>query len=178
MRYLVLMRYGLGYLKLALVVDRAEDGEVSCVEPLEQQRGTGMRWLRDGRFFLASGATETKDQRAPLASLKQPQVAYSIPGPRLINERIPFYSSDMKGATVQISADAVLEEPHRVALQLVLVPRGEEPYHRETVGDRRIDDGDPDMWVVLDRDGHEGVARAAALRVLRWPPPLRTSARP
>jgi hypothetical protein len=112
MRYLVLMRRGLWHLNLALIVDRAPDGEVSCVEPIEQQQGTGMRWLMDGRFWLAVGPTELKGNRTPLASLRQPEVAYSIPGSRLLNERLPHYSSDIQGATVQINAHAVLEEPH------------------------------------------------------------------
>jgi hypothetical protein len=161
-------------LKLALIVDRSEDGEVSCVEPLEQEQGSGMRWLPDGSYWLGSGARELKGQRTPLARVSQPEVAYSIPGPRLVSGRLPSYSRDpyVYGATVQISAHAVLEEPNRVALQLVLVAPGQEPYHRETVGDRRIDDGHPNVWIVLDRDGDEPTERLVANRVLRWPPPL------
>jgi hypothetical protein len=177
-RYLVLLRYGLRRTRLALIVDRAEDGEVSCVEPVEQEQGAGMRWLADGRFWLACGTTERMTQRTPLSGLTQPEVVYSIPGPRLVNGRAPDYSSAMPGATVQICAYAVLEEPDRVALQLLLTPQGQQPYHRETVGDRRIDEGSPALWIVLDRDGDEppdGVA--AAQRVLRWPPPLRGAVR-
>lgn len=177
MRYLVLMRYGMGRLHLALIVDRSEVGEVSCVEPMEQEQGAGMRWLMDGRFWLARGERELKAQRTPLAKLTQPEIAYDIPGPRLVNDRSPLYDRDMRGATVQISAHAVLEEPDRVALQLILVPQGQEPYHRETVGDRRIDEGDPAMWIVLDRNGDEPPERVAATRVLRWPPPLRAAVR-
>ncbi len=104
-------------------------------------------------------------------------VAYSIPGWRLLDDTLPPYTSDIEGATVQINAHAVLEEPHRVALQLVLVPPGQEPYHRETVGDRRIENGDPAMWIVLARQGDEPAERLVASRVLRWPPPLRASVR-
>jgi hypothetical protein len=177
MRYLVLLRHGLWRLKLALIVDRSQE-EVSCVEPMEQQQGAGMRWLTDGRFWLACGTSELAGQRTPHSSIGAPEVAYGIPGRRLLNDHLPPYSSDMQGATVQISAHAVLEEPHRVALQLVLVPRGQEPYHRETVGDRRIDENDPALWIVLDRDGEEPTERMAASRVLRWPPPLRAETRP
>jgi len=80
-----------------------------------------------------------------------------------------LYESDLQGATVQVSAHAVLEEPHRVALQLVLVPRGQQPYHRETVGDRRIEEGDPDIWIVLARFGDEPTERLVANRDGRAP---------
>jgi hypothetical protein len=101
-------------------------------------------------------------------------VAYSVPGPTLLSETVPRYAPDVDpGATVRISAHAVLDEPHRVALELVLVAHGNEPHHRETVGDRLIDSGDPDIWIVLTRAGDEPPERlVAAQRVLRWPPPV------
>jgi hypothetical protein len=58
------------------------------------------------------------------------------------------------------------------------VPRGEEPHHRETVGDRRFDDGNPDLWIVLDRRGEDPAGVAAVQHVLRWPPPIRAEAKP
>jgi hypothetical protein len=140
-----------------------------------------MTWWTDGRFEWTSEAgREQRGDREPLAAVREPRVAYSIPGPKLLDARLPPYASDIDvGATVQISAQAVLDEPQRVALQLILVPRGEEPYHRETVGDRRIDDGDPDLWVVLDRRADDPSGRVAAVqRVLRWPPTLRAEAKP
>lgn len=179
MQFVVLLRYGLWRLHVVLRVSRSQDGQISCVEtgaPL-----AGMSWSAGGQFRLTteSGA-EQESQRRPLTAISEPLVAYSIPGPKLLDESIPQYAPDVDaGATVQVSAHAVLEEPDRVALQLVLVPRGEEPYHRETVGDRRIDDGEPDIWVVLDRLGDEPPGRVAvAQRILRWPPPLRAQARP
>jgi hypothetical protein len=140
-----------------------------------------MTWHPDGRFQLtAHNGIERWDVRRPLASIDQPLVAYSIAGPSLLDETIPHYSSDIDvGATVQLDAHAVLEEPAQVALHLILVKHGEEPYHRETVGDRRIDDGQPDIWVVLDRSGDEPPRRVAvAQRILRWPPPIRAQAKP
>jgi hypothetical protein len=175
MRYAVLLRYGLWRLHTVLKVNRSQDGEISCVEPLEPF--AGMTWYTDGRFRVGA---DWESQRQPLAALSEPRVAYRIPGTRLLDERLPCYAHDLDdGATVQVSAHAVLEEPNRVELQLVLVPRGQEPYHRETVGDRRIEDGQPDIWVVLARSGDEPPDRVAvANRILRWPPPLRAQARP
>src|SRR6185503_1686476 len=123
---------------------------------------------------------EQRGQRPALVAIDGPLVAYSIPGPQLLDEGIPPYDSDIDvGATVQVSAHAVLEEPNRVALQVVLVPRGEEPLHRETVGDRRTDDGQPDIWIVLDRSGEEPPGRVAvAQRVPRSQPPVRAHAKP
>src|SRR5207247_8261549 len=159
MSYVVLLRYGLSRLHVVLRVSRSQDGQLSCVEA--RNPGAGMTWAPDGRFLLTDDTgAKHEGQRRPPASISEPLVAYSIPGPKLLDEDIPLYAPDVdEGATVQISAHAVLEEPHRVALQLVLVPRGEEPYHRETVGDRRIDNGEPDLWVVLDRSGDEPPGR-------------------
>ncbi len=178
MRYVVLLRYGLWRLHTVLHVTRAADGEISCNEtraPL-----AGMIWCPDGHFRLTtdSGA-EHESHRRPLAEINEPLVAYSIPGPKLLDENVPRYAPDFDvGATVQVSAHAVQDEPHRVALQLLVVPRGEEPYHRETVGDRRIDDGQPDIWVVLDRSGDEPPGRVAvAQRLPRRPPPLKAQAK-
>jgi hypothetical protein len=138
-----------------------------------------MTWCTDGRYRLNTDLNiQPLRQRVPLAAVNEPHVAYSIPGPRLLDQRVPPYASDVdSGATVQVSGHAVLEEPDRVALQLVLVPRGQQPYHRETVGDRRIDDGDPDIWIVLARVGDEPAERLVAKRILRWPPPLRVEGR-
>jgi hypothetical protein len=139
-----------------------------------------MTWSVDGSFAWASDTTgERRSHREPLSQIREPQVAYSVPGPKLLDARVPEYASDIdQGATIQISAHAVLEEPHRVALQLVLVPRGEQPYHRETVGDRRFDDGNPDLWIVLDRRGEDPSGIAAVQHVLRWPPPIRAEVKP
>ena len=156
MRYVVLLRCGLWRLRVVMKVRRETDGSVSCAG------GTapfaGITWRMD--------------------ALEHPYVAFSIPGPELLDESLFRYDNcvDM-GATVQVSAHAVLEEPHRVALQLVMVPRGQEPYHRETVGDRRIDDGDPAMWVVLARLGEDPAERLATPRIPRWPPSLRVAVR-
>jgi len=169
----VLLRYGLRELRTVLQVDRAPDGTVSCWEAVEPH--SGIAWSPDGRFrWTSHTGVESEIHRTPLAAVREPQVAFSIPGGRLLDARVPPYDHELElGATVQVSGHAVLDEPHRVALQLVLVPQGEEPYHRETVGDRRIDEGIPDLWVVLDRAGDDGPARMAAVqRVLRWPPPL------
>jgi hypothetical protein len=178
MRYVVLLRYGLWRLYPVLRVTRGENGEISCAEI--RTPGAGMTWHPDGRFQLTNdNGILQHSQRRALASIDQPLVAYSIPGPQLLDETLPHYAHDVDvGATVQVSAHAVLEEPKRVALQLVLVPRGDEPHHRETVGDRRIDDGEPDIWVVLATSGEGPPGRVAAAQpVLPWPPPLRTQAR-
>lgn len=180
MHYVVLLRYGLWERHVALTVRRSQDGTVSCTEPLRQRYLPGMTWLPSGLYRLTTDtSTDTTVQRTPFASLKEPEVAYSIPGARLLDGSLPLYAYDVhSGATIQVSGHAVLEEPHRVALQLVLVPRGQEPYHRETVGDRRIDDGEPTIWVVLTRSGDDPAERLVANRVLRWPPQLRVGVRP
>jgi hypothetical protein len=175
MRYVVLMRYGLWVWHVALTVRRSQDGDLSCAEPLRQQHPAGMTWRPDGLYCMTTDTgAELESERTPLADLKEPEVAYSIPGARLLDGSSPPYASDVDiGATVQVSAHAVLEEPHQVALQLLVVPRGQAPYHRETVGDRRIDDGEPTLWIVLARSGNDPAERHVANRVLPWPPPLR-----
>jgi hypothetical protein len=178
MQYVVLLRYGLWRLYPVLRVIRDESGEIRCDEARAPR--AGMIWHPDGRFRVTDDAGVTQDsKRRTLASIDQPLVAYSIPGPRLLDENLPPYDRELDlGATIQVSAHAVLEEPRRVALQLVLVRRGDEPYHRETVGDRRIDDGQPDIWVVLATAGDAPPERVAVGQpVLRWPP-LRTQSRP
>lgn len=180
MRYVILMRYGLRVLHVALTASRSHDGDISCAEPVRQPGSAGMTWRSNGLYCLTTDTgAELRAQRTPLASLKEPEVAYSIPGPRLLDGLPPLYASDLDvAATVQVSAHAVLEEPERVTLQLVLVPRGQAPAHRETVGDRRFDDGEPTMWIVLARSGDDPAERLVANRILRWPPPLRVAQRP
>jgi len=178
MQYVVLLRYGLWRLYPVLRVSRHENGEIRCAEARAPH--PGMTWHPDGRFRLTDDAGVAQEsERRTLASIDQPLVAYSMPGPRLLDESLTLYDRGLdSGATVQLSAHAVLEEPTRVELQLVLVRRGDEPYHRETVGDRRIDDGQPDIWVVLATAGDPPPLRVAAAQpVLRWPP-LRTHSRP
>jgi len=156
MRYVVLLRYGLWRLRVVMRLMRDAEGSVSCAEGIEPFARIAWR----------------------MHELQEPVVVFSIPGPKLLDERLYTYDSIAdKGATVQISAYAVLEEPDRVALQLVMVPRGQEPYHRETVGDRRIDDGEPAMWIVLARFGEEPGERVAAQRIPGWPRPLRAAVR-
>jgi hypothetical protein len=86
----------------------------------------------------------------------------------------------MGGATVQVDAGAVLEEPHRAELHLLLTPRGCVPEHRETVGDRSIEDGEPstgwssrssstetaqEHWLLTDRGhSHTSESRVPPLR--------------
>ena len=179
MRYVVLLRYGLDRRRSVLKVDRSPEGHIRCWETVEPY--AGMTWSVDGHCEWTSGAGEGHhSQREPPFAVREPRVAYSLPGPKLLDARLFEYDPYIDwGATVQISAHAVLEEPHRVALQLILVPRGEQPLHRETVGDRRIDDGHPDLWVVLDRrDGAPPERVAVAQRVLRWPPSLGAHAKP
>jgi hypothetical protein len=163
---------------VSLKIDRSQEGHIRCWETVEPYNG--MTWSMDGSFEWTGESTGGhRSHREPLSEVREPRVAYSVPGPKLLDARVPEYAPDVdQGATVQISAHAVLEEPHRVALQLVLVPRGEEPYHRETVGDRRFDDGNPDLWIVLDRRGDDPSDVAAVQRVLRWPPPIRAEAKP
>jgi hypothetical protein len=177
MQYVVLLRYGLRRLYPVLRVLRTDSGEIRCAEV--RVPCAGMTWHPDGRFRLTDRSGRPHDSmRRTLASINEPLVAYSMSGPELLDDALQPYDSTLDvGATVQVSAHAVLEEPTRVALQLVLVKRGDEPYHRETVGDRRIDDGQPDIWIVLARcdDGPPGRV-AAAQPVLRWPP-LRTEAK-
>jgi hypothetical protein len=181
-RYVVLLRYGFGTgftFRPVLKIDRSQDGHVRCWETVEPFSGT--TWSADGRFeWTSDGSGEQQSRREPLADVREPRIVHSIPGPKLLDAKLPAYASEIdQGATVQICAHAVIEEPHRVALQLILAPRGEEPFHRETVGDRRIDDGAPDLWVVLDRRGDDPPRRVAAVqRVLRWPPPLGAQAKP
>jgi hypothetical protein len=161
---------------VVMKISRSPQGDISCGETVHGW--AGMTWRVDGGFSLTTDTrAEFRGNRTPLRSLKEPEVAYSMAGRRLLDDGFP-YERDLQGATVQISAQAVIEEPDHVALQLVLVPRNHEPYHRETVGDRRIDDGEPDIWIVLARFGDEPAERLAAARVLRWPPPLRAAARP
>jgi hypothetical protein len=138
-----------------------------------------MTWWPGGLYTLTTDAgAQVRAQRAPLAGLTGPEVAYSVAGEKLLDGRLPAYSSDIDvGATVQVSAHAVLEEPHRVALQLVLAPTGQAPLHRETVGDRRFDDGRPNLWIVLTRSEDDPAARLVANRVHRRPPRLRIAER-
>jgi hypothetical protein len=175
-RYVVLLRYGFRDLWTVLQVERAPDGTVTCWEAAAPR--SGMAWSVDGRFrSITDAAAERETLRTPLIAVREPQVAYSIPGVRLLDGRVPRYDHDLdRGATVQVSGYAVLEEPDRVALQLVLVPQRDEPHHRETVGDRLIDRGVPDLWVVLNRPGDEPAQVAAVRRILRWPPPLQAEA--
>ena len=153
---MVLLRYGNHRLQTAVKVRREQDGEISCVEP--SAPFAGATWRGDA------------------SSITQPLVAYSIAGRRLLDETMfPRYDSIVdRGATIQVDGEDVLEASERVALQVVLVPHGEQPPHRETVGDRRIDDGEPDIWVVLDRWGDDLPGRLAVAQGIprRPPPPL------
>lgn len=151
MRYLVLLRFGLWDLRAVMRVDRAQDGSVSCSEVLDP-RHSATCWP-DGRLrATAFTGREVDIHRTPPAELTTPQVVYSIPGSRLIDPRVPPYDGDLaEGATVQMSAYAVLDQPHRMSLALLLVPTGARPEHSELVGDRRIDQGVPDLWVLLTR---------------------------
>jgi hypothetical protein len=133
---------------VALRLSRSAQGHISCMETLPGQRpnqpAAGMTWWMDGRYRLT---TETGDRlkthRMPLTRLKAPELAYRMPGWALVDRSLPHYTPEMRGATVQVAAEAVLEEPDRVELQLLLTPRGHVPEHRETIGDRAIEDGDP-----------------------------------
>ena len=178
-RYLVLLRYGFWGLRAVMRVERAQDGSIRCSEVLDGRHSA--TWWRDGHFRATTVAgQELHLHRRPHPELTTPQVLYSIPGSRLIDPMVPPYDGDLgEGATVQMSAHAVLDQPHRVSLALVLVPTGEQPQHCESVGDRRIDQGVPDLWVQLTRtpDDPPGLV-VAALRVLRWPPPLQAHEAP
>ena len=137
----------------ALTLERLADG-ISCWEKLPPHAGT--TW------------------RPSLEGLTDPHVIYSVPGPRLVHQAAWAYDSGIdRGATIQIDGEEVRDEPGLVALEVVAVPHGQAPPHRETIGDRRVDEGEPDLWVVLHRLGIEppGLV-AAALRPHRWPPPL------
>ena len=137
----------------ALAVERLADG-ISCWEKLPPHIGATWRPSPEG--------------------LTDPQVIYSVPGPRLVHQPAWAYDSEVdRGATIQIDGEEVRDEPGLVALQVVAVPHGQELSHRETIGDRRIDEGDPDLWVVLHRLGIEPSGLVvAALRPHRWPPLL------
>lgn len=60
-------------------------------------------------------------------------------------------------------------------LHACVAPRGHVPEHRETVGDRMIDDGNPSIWIVLASFGGGDVPAIAAVGGRRAPT-LRTSA--
>ena len=141
----------------ALTVERLADG-ISCWEKLPPHTGT--TWRPSAEALIDS------------------QVIYSVPGPRLVHQAAWAYDSGLdRGATIQIDGEEVRNQPGLVALQVVAVPHGQQPHHRETIGDRRIDEGEPDLWVVLHRFGIEPPGRvAAALRPHRWPPSLRVHA--
>jgi len=181
-RYLVLLRHGLRNLRCAVGVERLADGGISCWE--EWPPHAGVTWRFDGRTQSTSESARGWDSyRLPLADLASPLVTYSVPGTRLLDPALPEYDWPLhQGATVQIDGDEILAYPHLVALQIVAVPHTQQPPHRETVGDRRIDEGQPDLWVVLNRLGTEPPDRvAAAARPRRWPPPgpsRKTSLRP
>jgi len=98
----------------------------------------------------------------------------------LLGPEVPDYDPKLHtGATVQLDGDEAREHSDFVALQVLAVPHGEQPPHRETIGDRRIDDGQPDLWAVMNRLGHPPPDQvAAALRPGRRPPPMLQHARP
>jgi hypothetical protein len=172
-RYLVLLRYGLRDLRSALTVERLADGGISCWEPWPPH--AGVTWRFDGRAESTNEVAKCwRSYRLPLADLGGPLVAYSVLGPRLLDPGVPAYDWALdRGATVQLDGHEVLDRPHLVALQIVAVPHTQQPRHRETVGDRRFHEGQPDLWVVLYRLRAEPPDRvAAALRPNRWPPPL------
>ena len=52
MRYVVLLRYGLGRLHTVLKVGRSDQGEISCFEAAYPY--AGMTWSLDGRFRLTT----------------------------------------------------------------------------------------------------------------------------
>jgi hypothetical protein len=170
----------MGVYTVALTLSRSRQGHMSCVESLQRpgQPAAGMTWWVDGRYrFTTETGARLRSHRMPLATLKDPELAYRMPGSALLDQRLPAYTPQMLGATVQIAAEAVLEEPDRVELQLLLAPRGQVPEHRETVGDRLIEDGEPSLWMVLARFGGDPASALAAFRP-RPRPILRTSAQP
>jgi hypothetical protein len=172
-RYVVLLRYGLRDLRSAVAVERLTDGSISCWE--QRPPHAGVTWRFDGSAQSTSeGASSWSSYRLPLGDLGGPLVTFSVPGPRLLDPGVPAYDSALhRGATVQLDGEEILDHPHLVALQIVAVPHTQLPRHRETVGDRCIDRGRPDLWVVLNRLGTEPPDRvAAALGRHRWPPPL------
>src|SRR5271169_4497234 len=116
-----------------------------------------MTWWRDGRYRLTTttGAT-LKAGRAPLARLGTPELAYRVPGWALLEEGLPHHTPEMRGATVQLAAEDVAREPDVLELQLLLIPRGHVPEHRESMGDRVIEEGDPSIWVRLAPLGDAG----------------------
>jgi hypothetical protein len=177
-RYVILVRYSFRSVHTALKVARAEDGTISCVEP----SFAGATWRADGRYVLTTArGAECESRRRPLFAVAEPLVVYSIPGARLLDETMfPRYDSIVdRGATIQVDGEDVLEAPNRVTLQILLVGRGEEPPHRETVGDRRIDEGEPDIWVVLDRARDDPPGRlAVAVRIPPRVSPLTGNAHP
>jgi hypothetical protein len=138
-------------------------------------------WRFDGRAESRSeAAAGWSSYSLPLADLAGPLVTFSVPGKRLLDPAVAEYDWDLdRGATVQVDGDEILNYPHRVALQIVAVPHSQQPPHCETVGDRRFDEGQPDLWVVLNRPGTEPPeAVAAALRPpRRWSPTLEVHAK-
>jgi hypothetical protein len=94
MRYIVLLRYGLWEWQVALTVSRSQDGDISSTEPLRQRYAAGMMWSANGLYRLTTDtSTDTKEQRAPLTSLREPEIAYSIPGVRLLDGSLPPYTT-------------------------------------------------------------------------------------
>lgn len=177
-RYVVLLRFGFHDLRTVLTVERLEDGAVWCREQLPPH--AGVTWWPDGRVKSESHqGAEWSSYRSPLTGAGGLQAIHSISGSRLLDPALPAYDLDLdRGATIQLSGDDVLAEPHQVALQIVAVPRGEQPRHRETVGDRRIDEGQPDLWVVLHSLAGEPPDRVAAvLKPRHSPPPVWISAK-
>jgi hypothetical protein len=169
----VLLRFGFHDLRTVVTVERLEDGAVYCREHVPPHGG--VTWWPDGSVkSQGHQGAEWSSRRSPLTEDGVVQTIYSISGSRLLDPPPPAYDWDLdRGATVQLSGDDVLADPQRVALHVVAVSPGEQPPHRETVGDRRIDEGQPDLWVVLGRLAGEPPDRVAAvLKPRRWPPPL------
>jgi hypothetical protein len=160
-------------------VERGADGTITCSETTGAHRKVTC-W-QDGRCLETSNTGRPRESiGVSFVALREPRVAFAIPGERLVDTTVPSYDWELDhGATVQVCASEVLAQPHRVALQLVLVPRGQEPPHHETVGDRRIDEGVPDLWIVLDLPPEPPPRRLAAVqRLPHLPKPLHVRTEP
>ena len=106
MRYLVLLRHGMGVYTVALKLSRSPQGHVSCVETLPglrpDQPAPGMTWWSDGRYRLTTETgTRLRDKRIPLLRLTQRELAYRVPGSQLLNHALPKYTPEMRGATMK-----------------------------------------------------------------------------
>jgi hypothetical protein len=154
MRWLVLVRHGMGEYTVALKVSRSPQGHVSCTEmrpAMTVGPAPGMSWWTDGRFRLTpANGHRLKSRRTPFEQLHRSEVAYRVPGEHLVNRDLPKYNPSDEGITVELDVDGLLAKPERCELQLLLAPQGQDPVaDGEVIADWPVLDGQPSVWLAL-----------------------------